>query len=67
MGSNRAAPGGPSLGFMPTSFEFLTSGSRERQRVVFRLSSKYHETSVLYRPSLRPSHRIAGVYYRKAG
>ena len=31
---------------IPTSFEFLTSGSRERQRVVFRLSSKYHETSL---------------------
>jgi hypothetical protein len=35
------------VGFIPTSFEFLTSGGRERQRVGFRLSSKYHETSVL--------------------
>ena len=31
---------------IPTSCEFLTSGSRERQRVGFRLSSQYHETSV---------------------
>ena len=31
---------------IPTSFEFLTAGSRERERVVFRLSSKYHETWV---------------------
>ena len=28
----------------PTSFEFLTAGSRERQRGVFQRSSKYHET-----------------------
>ena len=31
---------------IPTSCEFLTAGSRERQRVVFRLSSKDHETLV---------------------
>jgi len=31
---------------IPTSFEFLTSGRCERGRVVFRLSSKYHETWV---------------------
>jgi hypothetical protein len=32
---------------IPTSCEFLTSGSRARQRVGFRLASQYHETSVL--------------------
>ena len=31
---------------IPTSFEFLTAGSRERERVVFQRSSQYHETSV---------------------
>ncbi len=37
------------MDMIPTSLEFLNSGSRERQRVVIQRSFKDHETLVSYR------------------
>ena len=46
---------------IPTSCEFLTSGSCERERVVFRLLSKYHETLVSRMEKRSLSRRVERV------
>ena len=46
---------------IPTSFEFLASGSCERERVVFQLLSKYHETLVSRMEKCSLSRRVERV------